>query len=70
MGQVYPFWDSTGKRYNYNFVTKERFCEKTDLSTLSKSLETMKIHACMNGVSTTAIPKLGCALDQMNCQEL
>ena len=28
MGQVYPFWDSTGKRYVYNLVTKERFCEK------------------------------------------
>ena len=24
MGQVYPFWDSTGKRYIYNLVTKER----------------------------------------------
>ena len=24
MGQVYPFWDPTGKRYIYNLVTKER----------------------------------------------
>ena len=28
MGQVYPFWDSTGKRYIHNLVTKERFCNK------------------------------------------
>ena len=30
----------------------------------------MKIHASMNGVSTIAIPKLGCGLDQMNWQEV
>ena len=29
----------------------------------------MNIHASTNGVSTTAIPKLGCGLDQMNWQK-
>ena len=29
----------------------------------------MKIHASTNGVSTIAIPKHGCGLDQMNWQE-
>ena len=70
MGQVYPFWDSTGKRYIYNLVTKERFCDKPNLSTLSKRSEAMKIHESTNGVSTIAIPKLGCGLDQMNWQEV
>ena len=70
MGQVFPFWDSTGKRYIYNLVTKERYCYKPNLSTLSKTLEAMKIHASTNGVSTLAIPKLGCGLDQMNWQEV
>ena len=70
MGQVYHFWDSTGKRYIYNLVTKERFCDKPNLSTLSKTLKAMKIHASTNGVSTIAIPKLGCGLDQMNWQEV
>ena len=65
MGQVYPFWDSTGKRYMYNLVTKERFCDKANLT-----LEAMKFHASMNGISTIAIPKLGCGLDQMNWQEV
>ena len=41
-----------------------------NLSTLSKTLEAMKIHASMNGISTTTIPKLGCGLDQMNWQEV
>ena len=70
MGEVYPFWDSTGKRYVYNLVTKERFCDKPNLSTLSKTLEAMKIHASMNGISTIAKAKLGCGLDQMNWQEV
>ena len=46
------------------------FSEKPNLSTLYKSLEAMKIHACMNGVSTIAIPKLGCGLDQLSWQEV
>ena len=70
MGQVYPFWDSTGKRYIYNLVTKEKFYDKPNPSTLSKTLEAMKIHASMTGVSTIAIPKLGFGLDQMNWQEI
>ena len=70
MGQVYPFWDTTGQRYIYNSVTKERFCDKPNLSTLSKTLEAMKIHASTNGVSTFAIPKLGCGQDQTNWQEV
>ena len=66
MGQIFPFSDSIGKRYIYNLVTKERFCDKSNLLTLSKTLKAMKVHASMNGVSTIAIPKLGCGLDQMN----
>ena len=68
MGHVYPFWDSLGKRYIYNLVTKEMFCDQPNLSMLSKTLEAMKIHASTNGVSTFAIPKIGCGLDQMNWQ--
>ena len=69
MGEVYPFWDSTGKRYIYILVAKKKFCDKSNLSTLSKTLEAMKIHASMNGISTIAMPKLGCGLDQINWQE-
>ena len=70
MGQVYTFWDPTGQHYIYNLVTKERFCDKPNLSTLSKTLEAMKIHASTYGASSIAIPKLGCGLDQMNWQEV
>ena len=70
LGQVYLFWHSTGKRYIYNLVTKEGFCDKPDISTLSESLEAMRNHASTDGVSTTAMPKNGSGLDQMILQEL
>ena len=37
---------------------------------MSKTLETLKIHACTSGVPTFASPKLGCGLDQMNWREV
>ena len=70
MGQVCPFWDSTANRYIYNLVTKEKFCDKPDLPTLSKTLEGMKLHACTNGVCTIAISKSGCGMHQLNWQKL
>ena len=51
-------------------MTKERFCDKPYLCTLPETLEARKIHASTNGVSTIAIPKLGCGLDEMNWQEI
>ena len=63
-------WDSTGKRYIHNLVTKEINPDKPNLSTLSKTIEARRIHASTSGVSTIAIPKLGCGLDQMILQEV
>ena len=70
MRQVYPFWDSIGKRYIYNLVTIERFCDKPNLSTLSKTLEAMKILASTKGVSTFVLLERGCGVDRINWQEM
>ena len=70
LGQVFPFLVSTARRYIYNLVTKERFFHKPDLPTLLTTLEAMKSHAVMYGVSPIAIPKIGRGLDQMNWQKL
>ena len=70
MRQVFPFWDSTGRHYIYNLVTKHRFFDQPDLSALLTNLEATKSHAARYGVSTVAIPKIGCGLDQMNWQEV
>ena len=68
--QVFPFWDSLSRRYIYNFVTKEKYSEKPDLQTLATTLQSMQSHATLHGVSTIAIPKIGCGLDQMNWQDV
>ena len=70
MGQSHNFWDSTGRCFIYNLVAKGRFCDKPDLSTLSRKLQALKIHASTIGISTFAILKLASGLDQMNKQEV
>ena len=67
--QVFPFWDSSSRRHIYNLVTKEKYSDKPDLQTLA-TLQNMQAHATMHGVSTIAIPKVGCGLDQMNWQDV
>ena len=69
-GQTFPLWDPAGNRHNYNLVTKTKFSEKPNLTTLSLTVEEMKSHARLYGISTIAIPKIGCGLDQMNWQEV
>ena len=69
-GQAFPFWDQTGNRCIYNLVTKTKCSEKFNLSTLSLTLEEMKSHARLYGISTIPIPKFACGLDQMNWQEV
>ena len=69
-GQTFPFWDHVGNRYIYNVVTKTNCFEKHNLPTLSLTLEEMKSHARLHGISAIAIPMIGCGLDQMNWQEV
>ena len=64
--QVFPFWDSSSRRYIYNLVTKEKYSDKPELETLGTTLQNIPAHARRRGVSTIAIPKIGCGLDQMN----
>ena len=68
--QVFLFWYSSSRRYIYNLVTKEKYSDKPDLQILATTLQNMQAHATMHGVSTIAIPKIGCGLDQMNWQDV
>ena len=68
--QRFPFWDSSSRRYFLNLVTKEKYSNKPDLQTHAKTLQNMQAHATMHGISTIAIPKSGCGLDQMNWQDV
>ena len=69
-GQTFPFWDRVGNRYIYNLVTKSKCFEKPNLPTLYLTLEEMTSHAQFYGISTIAIPKIECGLDQMSWQEV
>ena len=69
-GQTFPFWDRVGNRYIYNLVTKTKFSGKPTLTTLSLTLEEKKSRARLYGISTIAIPKIGCGFDQMNWREV
>ena len=68
--QVFPFWDSSSRRFIYNLVTKEKCSDKPDLQTLATTLQNMQAHAKMHGISSFAIPKIECGLDQMNWQDV
>ena len=68
--QVFPFCDSSSRRHIYNLVTKEKYSDETDLQNLATTLQIIQAHATMHGVSTIAIPKIGCGLDHMNWQDV
>ena len=68
--QVFPFWDASSRRYIYNLVTKEKYSDKLDLQTLATTLQNMQAHATKHGISSIAIPKIGCGLDQMSWEDV
>ena len=68
--QVFHFWDASSRRYIYNLVTKEKYSDKLDLQTIATTLQNMQAHATMHGISSIAIPKIGCGLDQTNWQDV
>ena len=51
-------------------MIKERLFDKPDFLTLSRALEAMKTNGSTNGVSSIALAKFACGLDQMNWQEV
>ena len=69
-GQVFPFWDEINNRFIYNLVSKLRYSEKPELTTLYSSLEAMKSLSSLCGIPTIAIPKIECGLDQIKWQEV
>ncbi len=54
-----------GSHYVYNLVTKERYDDKPTLATVEAALIALRKHARENGVSTVAMPRIGCGLDKL-----
>ena len=67
-GTSLPLLGFNRKALYLQFRDLKKICDKPDLLTLSKTLEAMMVHTNTNGVSTIAIPKLGCGLDLLNWQ--
>ena len=51
-------------------MTEEKRSAKPELQTLATTLQNMQAHETMHGVSTSAIPKIGCGQDQINWQDV
>ena len=54
--QVFPFCDSSSRRYIYNLVTKEKYSDKPDLQTLATTLQSMQSHARMQCTEFPQLP--------------
>ena len=57
-----------GKRFIYNLVTKEKCNDKPTYEDLQRSLESMREHAREHGVTSIAMPEIGCGLDRLQWQ--
>uniref|UniRef100_A0A674N8S6 Macro domain-containing protein n=1 Tax=Takifugu rubripes TaxID=31033 RepID=A0A674N8S6_TAKRU len=54
------------KRYVYYLITKKRFNNKPSYESLRQSLEDMKTHCTLNGVTRLSMPRIGCGLDRLH----
>ena len=53
-------------RYIYNLVTKKSYHSKPLLESVSLSLNSMKQHAAVSGVTRIGVPLLGSGLDKLD----
>ena len=68
--QAFAYWDPSPKRFKYNLVTKEKYTDKPNLSTLATTLHNMQAQATMHKVSAIVTPKIGYGLNQINWQNV
>nr|XP_046251669.1 ADP-ribose glycohydrolase OARD1 [Scatophagus argus] len=53
------------KRFVYYLITKKKASQKPTYDSLRQSLEDMKSHCVLNGVTKISIPRIGCGLDRL-----
>ncbi|XP_074537971.1 ADP-ribose glycohydrolase OARD1 [Halichoeres trimaculatus] len=52
-------------RFIYYLITKKKASQKPTYQSLKQSLEDMKSHCELNGVTKISIPRIGCGLDRL-----
>ncbi|XP_048409369.1 ADP-ribose glycohydrolase OARD1-like isoform X1 [Stegostoma tigrinum] len=60
----------TKDRYVYYLITKKKAYQKPTYDDLQSSLEAMKTHCLVNGISRISMPRIGCGLDQLKWERV
>ncbi|XP_041655836.1 ADP-ribose glycohydrolase OARD1 [Cheilinus undulatus] len=58
------------RRFVYYLITKIKATQKPTNNSLRQSLEDMKSHCLLSGVTRISIPRIGCGLDQLVWKEV
>lgn len=61
---------SDGNRFIYYLITKRRYRDIPEYSSLMQSLEEMKFHCLSNGVNKVSMPRIGCGLDKLKWEQV
>ncbi|XP_034027502.1 ADP-ribose glycohydrolase OARD1 [Thalassophryne amazonica] len=59
-----------GRRYVYYLITKKRVSQKPSYESLRQSLEDMKSHCVLNGVTRVSMPRIACGLDRLKWENV
>ncbi|XP_029995404.1 ADP-ribose glycohydrolase OARD1 isoform X2 [Sphaeramia orbicularis] len=59
-----------GRRFVYYLITKPKATQKPTYESLRLSLEDMKSHCEMNGVTKISMPRIGCGLDRLRWERV
>ncbi|XP_034551813.1 ADP-ribose glycohydrolase OARD1 [Notolabrus celidotus] len=57
-------------RFIYYLITKKKASQKPTYRSLTQSLEDMKSHCELNGVTRISMPRIGCGLDRLAWKEV
>ncbi|XP_035513471.1 ADP-ribose glycohydrolase OARD1 isoform X2 [Morone saxatilis] len=58
------------RRFIYYLITKKKASQKPTYESLKKSLEYMRSHCVLNGVTRVSMPRIGCGLDRLRWEKV
>ncbi|XP_031701255.1 ADP-ribose glycohydrolase OARD1 [Anarrhichthys ocellatus] len=58
------------RRFIYYLITKKKARQKPTYDSLTQSLEDMKSHCVVNGVTRISMPRIGCGMDGLQWSEV
>lgn len=53
------------RRFVFYLITKKKYHQKPTYESLKQSLEDMKSHCVLNGITRISMPRIGCGLDKL-----